>query len=261
MIIRMDGRGAVITGGSRGIGKAIAAEFLKSGASVAIVARDQGALDEAKAELEAVADGGKVIAISEDIRTAEGCAKVFETALAGLGQIDILVNNAGTSQRGPFLDVDDALWQDDLDLKLFAAVRLCRLALPAMRERRWGRIINVLNTGAKMPAAEGAPTAVSRAAGMALTKVLAGENAPYNVLVNGVLVGKIRSHQWEKRHAKDTSGKSLDEWYDEQGKILPMGRMGLPEEFARMVCFLASDAGSYVTGAAINVDGGFCKVV
>ncbi len=261
MIVRMDGRNALITGGSRGLGKAIATEFLKSGASVAIVARDQAMLDATKSDLEAVADGGKVAAISADIRTAEGCAGAHAEAVSAIGDIDVLVNNAGTSQRGPFLEVGDDLWQDDLDLKLFAAIRLCRLVIPGMRERKWGRIINVLNAGAKVPNAEGAPTAVSRAAGMSLMKVLANENAAYNVLVNGMLVGKIRSDQWERRWKENPDGKTLDEWYDEQGKVLPMGRLGLAEEFANMACLLASDAGGYVTGAAINVDGGFCKVV
>ncbi len=260
MEVRMDGRNALITGGSKGLGKAIASCFFSSGANVAIVARDQAGLDAAKAEIEPLG-GGKVVAIAADIRTAEGCAEAVAKAEAELAHIDTLVNNAGTSQRGPFLEVSDELWQDDLDLKLFASVRLSRLVIPGMRERRWGRIINVLNVGAKMPGAEGAPTAVSRAAGMALMKVLANEGAPFNILVNGLLVGKIRSDQWERRHQADTRGLSLEEWYDDAGKELPMGRLGLAEEFANVACLLASDAGSYINGAAINVDGGLCKVV
>ena len=261
MEIRMDGRSAIITGGSAGLGKAIATEYVKSGASVVIVARRTELLEKAKAEIAAVADGGKVAIVAADIRTAEECERVFAEATAAVGDIDILVNNAGTSQRGPFLEVDDALWQDDLDLKLFAAIRLCRLVLPGMRARKWGRIINVLNAGAKMPGAEGAPTAVSRAAGMALMKVLANENTKHNVLVNGMLVGKIRSEQWERRWEKDERGLTLEEWYEEAGQTQPMGRLGYAEEFANMATFLASDASSYVTGAAINVDGGLCKVV
>jgi len=244
MNIRMDGRVALITGGSLGLGKAMSEAFAAAGASVAIVARRHEVLAEAKAAIEAVADGGaKVCAVAADIRTDAECQRVIAEAEAALGPID------------------DAAWQDDLDLKLFAAIRLSRLVIPGMRARRWGRIINVLNVGAKMPGAEGAPTAVSRAAGMALMKVLSNENAKHNVLVNSLHVGKIRSDQWERRHEADTRGLTLDEWYDEEGKSQPMGRLGLPEEFAAMACFLASDAGSYITGAAINVDGGLCKVV
>ena len=201
----MDGRNAIVTGGSKGLGKAIATEFSRSGANVAIVSRGQEALDVAKAEITEVSEG-KIITVAADIRQADECARTVAEAEAALGELDVLVNNAGTSQRGPFLEVSDKLWQDDLDLKLFASIRLSRLVIPGMRERRWGRIINVLNVGAKMPGAEGAPTAVSRAAGMALMKVLANEGAPHNVLVNGMLVGKIRSDQWERRHAQDPSG-------------------------------------------------------
>ena len=258
MDVRRDGRRAIITGGSAGLGKAMAKEFIRSGADVAIVGRRQEALD--LAEKEILADGsGKVAAISGDIRLADDCQRVVREAEASLGPIDILVNNAGTSQRGEFLEISDQLWQDDLDLKLFSAIRLSRMLIPGMRERRRGRIINVLNVGAKTPPAEGAPTAVSRAAGMALMKVLANENAPYNVLVNGMLVGKIRSEQWERRHASDERGLTLEEWYADAGKDQPMGRLGYAEEFANMACFLCSEQGSYINGAAINVDGGLCK--
>ena len=188
----MDGRNAIITGGSKGLGKAMAIEFSKSGASVAIVSRGQEALDAAKAEIAEVSDG-KVVAVAADIRQANECMRAVAEAEAALGGIDILV--------------------------------------------------------------------VSRAAGMALMKVLANEGAPHNVLVNGMLVGKIRSDQWEQRHAKDPDGLSLEDWYTETGKEQPMGRLGLAQEFANMACFLASDAGSYINGAAINVDGGLCKVV
>ena len=117
-------------------------------------------------------------------RTVDGVMKAF-------GKVDILVNNAGQSMAMPSTDITDEIWQTDLDLKLFAAIRLTRLLWPGMKERKWGRIINVLNLGAKAPRANGAPTAVSRAAGMAFMKVLAGEGAPHGILVNGMLVGLI----------------------------------------------------------------------
>ena len=215
-------------------------------------------LNEAKAEIEA-ATGGRVVVVPGDVSTAAGCQAVWDAAVSALGRIDVLVNNAGSSHRAPFVTVTDEEWQADLDLKLFAAIRLCRLAFPGMIERKWGRVINVLNSGAKAPPAGGAPTAVTRAAGMALTKVLAGEGAPHNVLVNSLHVGKIESDQWVRRAEK--SGKSIDDLYAEMGQELPMGRMGKAEEFAAAACFLASDAGSYIAGTAINVDGGLSPVV
>lgn len=263
MQFTMQGRNALITGGSLGIGLTIAQTFAKAGANVAITARRADVLATAKAAIEAVAKV-KVIAVAVDVAKAEDCARIFKAAEAGLGQIDVLVNNAGTSQRGAFESISDELWQADLDLKLFGAIRLARAALPGMKARRYGRIINVLNTGAKAPPAEGAPTAVTRAAGMALTKVLAGEGAKHNVLVNALLVGRIESDQWVRRHAAEQakgSNKTIESYYAEMGKTLPMGRLGTAQEFANAALFLASDAGSYITGTALNVDGGLCPVV
>lgn len=261
MQIKLSGRTALITGGSKGLGLAMARAFAGAGAAVAIVARGQEALAAARSALEAELPGARIAAIQADVSTAEGCQRAFREAEAALGPVDILVNNAGTSQRGPFVEITDELWQSDLDLKLFAAIRLTRLAWPGMQARGWGRVINVLNTAAKAPSAEGAPTAVSRAAGLSLTKILAGEGARHGILVNALLVGIIESDQWVRRHARDPRGLTWEEWKAEQGKAVPLGRLGKPEEFAAMALLLASDAGGYVTGTAINVDGGRCPVV
>ena len=136
-----------------------------------------------------------------------------------------------------------------------------RTSSSGMRARRGGRIINVLNVGAKAPRAGGAPTAVSRAAGMALTKVLAGEGAAHNVLVNALLVGLIESDRHLQRHLKSGANETREEFYEKLGQTVPMGRVGKAEEFANMATFLASDAGSYIAGTAINVDGNRAPVV
>jgi 3-oxoacyl-[acyl-carrier protein] reductase len=260
MDIRLDGRAALITGASKGLGLAMATEFAASGADVAIVARRPEVLAEARAHLAEVAEG-RVHAIAADVATAEGVERAFASAVAAFGKIDILVNNAGVSQTGPFETITDEVWQADLDLKLFAAIRMTRLAFPRMKERRWGRVINVLNIGAKAPRAGGAPTVVSRAAGLALTKVLAGEGAPHNVLVNALLVGLIESDQWVRRHREQGGGASFEEFLGKLGANIPLGRVGRPQEFAKIACFLASDAAGYITGTAINVDGGASPVV
>jgi NAD(P)-dependent dehydrogenase (short-subunit alcohol dehydrogenase family) len=130
-----------------------------------------------------------------------------------------------------------------------------------MKERKWGRIINVLNVGAKAPGPASTPTSVSRAAGMALTKVMAGEGAAHNILVNAMLVGLIVSDQWVQRHAATSPGTDFDAFTRNLAKAVPLGRMGTAEEFANLACFLASEQGSYITGTAINVDGGRSPVV
>ena len=268
MDIRLDGRTAIITGGSAGIGKAIAQKFVLSGANVVIAARRQGNLKKSVTDIVAACESvpdcrSKIKAISADICSANECAKIVASTQATFGGVDILINNAGTSHRGDFLEVSDERWQEDLDLKLFAAIRLSRLVIPEMRSRKWGRIINVLNLGAKAPTGGSAPTAISRAAGMALMKVLANENAAYNVLVNGLLVGRIESEQWERRHAADPRDLSLEDWYSEAANQLgiSMGRFGTADEVANIATFLASDAASYINGTAINVDGGLSPVV
>ena len=179
MDVRLNGRSAVVTGGSKGLGLAIAAEYAKSGADVAILARDQGTLAEAKAKIQAGAPGRKVAAISCDVSKAADIRKTYDQIMSEFGKIDIYVNNAGQSTRGPSETLTDEMWQADLDLKLFAQIRFCRLIFPQMKQRRWGRIISVLNIGAKAPGADSAPTSVSRAAQMAFTKgPVAGRGAP-----------------------------------------------------------------------------------
>ncbi len=260
----MDGRVAVITGGSTGLGLAMAKEFAASGASVAMLARKADALAAAKKEVAAAAGktNAKVEAYSCDVAQAKPIAETWSKITNDFGKVDIVVNNAGISHAKSFDTVTDEDWQGDLDLKLFAAIRLLRLALPGMRERKWGRVVNVLNIGAKAPNANSTPTSVSRAAGLALTKALSQENAQHNVLVNAMLVGLIESDQWQRRHATSGGGKSYQEFLDGMAKgRIPIGRMGKAEEFARMACFLCSDDGSFITGVAINVDGGASPVV
>ena len=263
MEVRMDGRVAAITGASTGLGLAMAKEFASSGGSVALIARKPDVLAAAKAEVtKLLSKGAKVEAYSCDVSKAQPIADTFAKIVGDLGKVDIVVNNAGISHAKAFDTVTDEDWQGDLDLKLFAAIRMIRLALPGMRERKWGRIVNVLNIGAKAPNANSTPTSVSRAAGLALTKALSQENAQHNVLVNAMLVGLIESDQWQRRHKTVGNNQSYQQFLDGMAKgRIPLGRMGKAEEFARMACFLCSDAGSFITGVAINVDGGASPVV
>jgi 3-oxoacyl-[acyl-carrier protein] reductase len=259
---RMDGRVALVTGGSRGLGFAMARNFANAGASVALVARRQAQLDEAVAQI--VREGGKATGHVCDVSKEADIARAFSDIAARHGKVDVLVNNAGGHASGPFESLTEDAWRNDLDLKLFAAVRFCRAALPGMRERQWGRVINVLNVYAKTPLAETAPTSVSRAAGMALTKVLANEYVRHNVLVNAMLVGFIETDQILRAYEKVGAGQSYEAFVDhfarEKLKI-GMGRFGKAEEFANAALFLCSNAGSYVSGVALNVDGGFSPVV
>ena len=258
MEISLSGRSAIVTGGSKGIGLAVATRFAQSGADVAIVARGKESLDEAVAAIKKTAKA-RVIGVQADVGVAGDIQRAYDEVMKAFAKVDIIVNNAGTSRAMPFEKVTDEILHGDIEQKLFAAVRLIRLVAPQMKERRWGRVINTLNIGAKAPRARSAPTSITRAAGLALTKVLAGEGAPHNVLVNALLVGFIEADQHVQAAAK--AGIALKDYVAARAKEVPLGRIGRAEEFANIACFLASDAGSYITGTAINVDGGRSPVV
>jgi 3-oxoacyl-[acyl-carrier protein] reductase len=266
MEISLSGRTAIVTGGSKGLGYAIATRFVNSGADVMICARGREALDDAVKSIgtqAASAKGGnargKIAAVAGDVGKPDDVKRIYDETIKTFGKVDILVNNAGVSRTGAFETLTDERMQEDLDQKFFAALRMTRLVWPQMKERRWGRIINVLNVGAKAPRAGSAPTSISRAAGMALTKVLSGEGAPHNVLVNALLVGLIEADQHVQ--AAKRTGVAIDEYMAQRAKTIPLGRMGKAEEFANMACFLVSDQGGYITGTATNVDGGTSPVV
>lgn len=263
MKIDLNGRTAIVTGGSKGLGFAVARQFVQSGATVAILARGQDGLLTAQSQLREETAGGRVIAVQCDVRSPDDIRRAHAEVVGQLGPVDILVNNAGGHASGRASALTDEQWESDLEVKLLAQVRLTRLVWPSMVERRWGRVINVLNTLAKAPPEGSAPTSVTRAAQLALTKVLSQEGAAHNVLVNALLVGLIRADSTERAWRESGGNQTFDEFV--AGLLakwrVPMGRIGDAHEFGNVATFLASDAASYVTGTAISVDGGSCPVV
>ena len=257
MKLNLQNKCAIVTGATQGIGLATAQMLAAEGASVIIAARGRERLDAVIAAIHAA--GGQALGVQADIGQEADCARVVQEALAAFGRVDILVNNAGTSNRGAFESVTDATWQADFDLKLFGAIRLTRLVVPEMRKQGGGRIINITNIGAKQPQAGSMPTSVTRAAGQAMTKALSKEFAADKILVNTVCIGLIRAGQHESKAA--STGRDVEALYTEMGKAIPLGRVGLANEVANVITFLASDAASYVTGTSINVDGGTSGVL
>lgn len=255
MELGLEGRVVLITGGTRGIGRATALRFAAEGAHVVVTARGQGRIDETVQALHAVGDA-QALGIAADANIAEDLERVLASAIERFGHLDILVNNVGTSARSDFLSAEDEVWHSDLDNKLMSAVRLSRGAIPVMPERG-GRIINVLSILGKAPAGGSSPTSVTRAAGLALTKVLSKEFASRGVLVNAVCVGLIRSGQNDDRWEREGGSGTIEDFYADEAirRGIPMGRVGEAEEVADVIAFLASDRASYVSGTAINVDG------
>jgi NAD(P)-dependent dehydrogenase (short-subunit alcohol dehydrogenase family) len=222
---------------------------------VAICARRKDVLERAADGIRK-ATGGEVLAQPADVTQVADIEAFVNAVVARFNGVDILVNNAGTSSAAPFASVDDATWQRDFDLKVMGAIRFCRLVIPLMKQRGGGRIINVTTVGGKAPAARALPTSLTRAAGINLTKSLANEHAADRILVNTVCLGLVKSAQWERRAKGD-----LDAYYREAAKRVPVGRVGEAEEFADLVAFLASERAGYITGTAINFDGGMSAVV
>ena len=257
MDLGLDGKVAIVTGGTQGIGKATALRLAREGAGVVICARGRDLLDAAVAQVREA--GGRAHPVVADVATPDAAGRIVKEALTAFGRIDILVNNAGTSATGAFESVTDAAWQADFDLKLFGAVRLIREAVPHMKQQGGGRIVNVTNIGAKQPSAGSMPTTVTRAAGLAMTKALSKELAPHQILVNAVCIGLIRAGQHEKTAAR--RGIDVEQLYETMGRNVPIGRVGRAEEAANVIAFLASAAASFVTGTSINLDGGASAVL
>ena len=257
MDLGLKGKVAIITGSTEGIGKATALNFAQQGAKVAICSRDAEKVKHAVAEIEAA--GGEVLGMAADISKAADIEQFINAVVAKFGRIDILVNNAGSSQRGAFLETEDAKWAADFELKVFGAIRCTRLAVPHMIKQGGGRVINITNVAAKQPGAGSGPTSISRAAGLALTKMLSKEFAAQNILVNTVVIGKIKSGQHERTRKK--LGLEPEVYFKKVAADIPMGRMGETAEAANAIVFLASNFATYVTGTSLNLDGGLSGVL
>ena len=252
------GKVAIVTGASDGLGRACAARFAACGARVAICARRPDVLAAAARAIGEAVGGAEILARPADVTRPAEVEAFVEAVVARFGGVDILVNNAGTSAAAPFEKVDDAAWHYDIELKIMAAIRLCRLVIPLMQARGGGAIVNVTTIGGKAPAARALPTSLTRAAGINLTKSLANEYAADGIRVNTVCLGVVKSAQWTRRATGD-----LDAFYRDvaRDRRIPLGRVGEAEEFADLVAFLVSDRARFITGTAVNFDGGASAVV
>jgi NAD(P)-dependent dehydrogenase (short-subunit alcohol dehydrogenase family) len=256
MDLQLSDKVVLVTGGSDGLGAAAVRRLAQEGARVAFCGRSAEKLERTRA-----ASGGQTLAVQADVTRPEDCERFVAEALEAFGRIDALVNNAGTAAGKPFESIDDAAWAADLELKLMGAVRLSRGVLPHLRKAGGGSILNVLAIAAKAPGARSAPSSVSRAAGLALTKALSKELGPDGVRVNAVLIGLVESGQWRRK--AEASGQSLDALYAQLARDngIPLGRVGRSEEFADLVAFLVSPRAAYLSGTAINLDGGLSSAV
>jgi len=263
MDLGLNGKNAIITGGSDGIGLSAAISLSKEGANVAILARTQEKLDNAAKEIKKEAKG-KVLAISTDVREESSVISSINKVRDEFGKIDILVNNAGTSSASPLEEMTNEQLTEDLSLKVYGAIYCARAVIEDMKSTGSGSIVNITTPGGKATAGGSQPTSLSRAAGISLTKAWSKEYAGQNIRVNTVCVGLLKSGQHRTRVEniqKEKPDYTLEDHWEIMGKNVPMGRVGEAIEVGNVICFLSSSKASYVTGTAVNVDGGSSPVV
>jgi NAD(P)-dependent dehydrogenase (short-subunit alcohol dehydrogenase family) len=260
MDLGLQGKVAAITGGSAGIGRATAFGLCEEGVRMAICARREEVLRTTAKEI-AAATGGEVLAVRADVTNPADCEQFMQQTIERFGRLDILVNSAGHSAFTPLEQAVDAVWQDEIEVKWYGALYCARLAIPHMRKQGGGRIINLTTSAGKQPTTRSVPTSMMQAAGIDLTKALAKEYAADNILVNTVCLGHLKSAQWTRRWQAHFSHMTLDEFYAKHGESIPLQRLGEAEDVADLVCFLASERARYITGTAINIDGGLSGAV
>ena len=254
MDLGLNGRVAIVTGSSYGIGRAIAETLVEEGARVALCARNEDALNETAAAL-----GDNAIAVQGDMTNAADIENLFDKTIDAFGKLDILVNNAGGTHLSQLLDLPDDDWQQNIDVNLFSVIRCTRLAIPHMRQQQWGRILNLSSIFGKQPGGGMIDYNATKAAVISLTKTLADELAKDNVLINAVCPGPVHTPLWDNAAAVVNPDDPQGMMNDFAAANIPVGRFGRVDEIASLVAFLASERSSFITGAAYDIDGGMVK--
>ena len=262
MDLGLAGRVAIVTGASRGIGKACAAELAAEGVAVVLLSRDGARNAAACAELASQAKG-RVVGAPADLNDEPAVRAVFARTMAEFGRLDILVNCAAVIGHGDFFALDEAKWARMFRDKLDGTARCLRLAVPLMRPRKWGRIVNVLGGAARQPQPAAVSVGLNNAAILNLIKAVAGDLAKDNILINAVIPSVIHSERLDETIRADAArtGKPEAEMRAARVARIPLGRMGESREVGAVVAFLASERASFVTGSAWAVDGGAAAVI
>ena len=262
MDLELSGKTALVTGASRGIGRAIALGLAREGARVALCARDKATLESAAAEIRA-APGGEPLIVPADLARLEEIGRVVDAVKSRFGRIDILVNNAGAIRGGDFAKIPDEQWAGDWSLKLLGYIRMARAVFPVMQAQGGGRLVNVVGAAARNPTVGYLPGGVANAGLINFTKGLADLGAPSNILVTAVSPAATATSRWEMLMAQQAkaAGKTAEAYRAEVEGAYPLKRIARSEDIADLVCFLVSARASFITGVCITVDGGATRGV
>lgn len=257
--LKLNGKTAIVTGGSAGIGLATAKALYSEGVNVVIAARNLERLEQAVVDIQSLpTPGAKVISISADLTQAESIEQIVSNTLAQFGQIDILINNAGSARAGSFLELGDDAFLDAWNLKLLGYIRLVRSVVPHQKSRRDGRIVNIIGGAGRTPRPNFLPGGTTNAALLNFTRGISKELAQYNIRINAISPGLTSTERAEHlaQQNAQSRGVSVEEIKVESLKAIPLGKIVKPEEIANLALFLVSDLASSITGAEILVDGG-----
>ncbi len=247
-MLRLDGKVALVTGASRGIGKCIAVVLARAGADLALAARDTELLEETAALIRA--EGRRAAVLPADLRSVESCRTLVGRVIEELGRLDVLINNAGVGGTGRVETVTVEKWDEILETNLRSAFLLSQAAAPEMQSRGWGRVVNISSIAGHTGGVAGSVAYASSKGGMnALTKTLARDLAPYGITVNAIAPGQIETDM----------GRVPPERLPDLLRMIPIGRLGIPEDIGYATLYLASDEAGYVTGACLDVNGGILR--
>lgn len=262
MDLRLQGKVALVTGGSKGIGRAVARGLAQEGAKVAICARNKPELDATAAEI-ARGTGAEVFTIAGDLTREADVGTIVEETVRRFGRIDILVNNAGAAPGGLLLDLTEEDWHGALELKFLGYVRCMKAVIPHMLEQGGGRIVNIVgNDGVKPIGIELTPSAAN-AADLAVTVALAEQYGRHNICINAINPGPVATERWDSLIGGIAKARriSVDEAQTRAERSIPLGRICSPEEVANVAVFVASERASFMNGALITLDGGQRKAL
>jgi 3-oxoacyl-[acyl-carrier protein] reductase len=261
MDLGLRGKTALVLGGSKGLGRGIADALSAEGVAVAMLARGREALDKAAAEI--TKRGGRAIGLSADLAQWPAVEQAARTALEELGPIDILVNNCGGPPPARVIGISPDVWEEQFHAMVLVFIRLTELLLPDMRQRKWGRVINVASESVIQPIANIAISNTLRGAVVGWAKTLANEVAADGITVNTMLPGAFETDRvlQFQRIASEREGISAEEFMRRSARNIPVGRLGKPSEFGAVTAFLASPLAGYITGAMIRLDGGSIRSV